>query len=63
MNINSVTIRKANPEDARGWYTLTGQVWRDAYRHIFPEEAFPGKENKLEEKIATFRESTETRTR
>ena len=54
MNANSVTIRKANPEDARGWATLVNQVWRDAYRHIFPEEVFLEKDSKLEEKIESF---------
>lgn len=54
MNVDSVTIRKAAPEDARGWETLSIQVWRDAYRHIFPEEVFLEKENRLEEKIARF---------
>ncbi len=54
MNVDSVTIRKAAPEDARGWETLGIQVWRDAYRHIFPEEVFLEKESRLEEKIARF---------
>ena len=54
MNVDSVTIRKATPEDARGWETLGIQVWRDAYRHIFPEEVFLEKESRLEEKIARF---------
>ena len=54
MNVDSVTIRKAAPEDARGWETLGIQVWRDAYRHFFPEEVFLEKESRLEEKIARF---------
>ncbi len=32
------------------------RVWRDAYRHIFPEEVFLEKENRLEEKTARFRD-------
>lgn len=56
MNANSVTIRKAKPEDARGWATLANQVWRDAYAHIFPEVVFLEKENMLEEKIARFQD-------
>ena len=51
MNIHSVTIRKAKPEDARAWESLNVRVWTDAYRHIFPEEVFLEKENRLEEKI------------
>ena len=56
MNIHSVTIRKAKPEDARAWESLNVRVWTDAYRHIFPEEVFLEKENRLEEKIARFRD-------
>ena len=51
MNIQSVTIRKAKPEDARARESLNVRVWTDAYRHIFPEEVFLEKENRLEEKI------------
>ena len=56
MRVDSVTIRKANPEDARGWEILVNRVWRDAYRHIFPEEVFLERENRLEEKAARFRD-------
>ncbi|MBO4211877.1 MAG: GNAT family N-acetyltransferase [Oscillospiraceae bacterium] len=56
MDSNAVKLRKANPEDGRGWYTLVNRVWRNAYRHIFPEEVFLEKENKLETKIASFKD-------
>lgn len=56
MDSNAVKFRKANSEDARGWYTLSNQVWRDAYHHIFAEEVFLEKENKLETKIASFKD-------
>ena len=51
-----VKVRKANPEDARGWYTLVNRVWRDAYHHIFPEEVFLEKENNLETRIPSFKD-------
>ncbi len=54
MNHELLTIRPARPEDARGWCVLGNRVWRDAYAHIFPEEVFLEKENRLEEKIARF---------
>ena len=56
MNSNGVQLRKANPEDARGWYTLVNRVWRDTYHHIFPEEVFLEKENNLEKRIPSFKE-------
>ncbi|MBQ1372366.1 MAG: GNAT family N-acetyltransferase [Oscillospiraceae bacterium] len=54
MDSNAVKFRKANSEDAGGWYTLVNRVWRDTYHHIFPEEVFLEKEDKLETKIASF---------
>ena len=54
MSLENVTIRPVRPEDARGWETLGIQVWRAAYGHIFPEEVFLEKENRLEEKVARF---------
>ncbi len=54
MRIDSVTIRKAKPEDAGGWETLSNRVWRDAYRHIFPEEVFLERESRFAEKTARF---------
>ena len=56
MSINSITIRPVKPADARGWATLANQVWRDAYAHIFPEEVFLEKENRVEEKTARFKD-------
>lgn len=56
MDKSLLKIRKVTKEDARGWYTLGNKVWRDAYSHIFPEEVFVEKENKVEEKIKIFDE-------
>ncbi len=50
----NIIIRTARPDDARAYHTLGNLVWRDAYKHIFPEEVFVEKESKLEKKIATF---------
>ena len=54
MDSNLLIIRKVKPEDARGWIELINKVWRDAYSHIFPEEVFIEKENKIEERVKTF---------
>lgn len=54
MNRELVNIRKVTNEDARQWFVLLNKVWRDAYSHIFPEEVFIEKDNKIEEKIKTF---------
>ena len=56
MSLENIAIRPAKPEDARDWCMLGNRVWRAAYRHIFPEEVFLEKENKLEEKIARFQD-------
>ena len=56
MSLENIAIRPAKPEDAREWCMLGNRVWRAAYRHIFPEEVFLEKENKLEEKIARFQD-------
>ena len=47
MDKSLLKIRKVTKEDAREWYTLGNKVWRDAYSHIFPEEVFVEKENKV----------------
>ena len=50
MSLENITIRLVRPEDAREWCMLAIRVWRVAYRHIFPEEVFLEKENRVEEK-------------
>jgi len=54
MDRNLLKIRKIKPEDARRWYLLSNKVWRDAYAHIFPEEVFAEKDNRVEEKAKAF---------
>ena len=54
MSRETVTIRPVRSEDARAWCMLGIRVWRVAYRHIFPEEVFLEKENRVEEKIKSF---------
>ena len=54
MNKDLLKIRKVASEDARGWYVLGNKVWRDAYKHIFPEEVFLEKEKKVEKNIIKF---------
>ena len=54
MDKSLINIRKVTTEDAREWYTLGNKVWRDAYSHIFPEEVFIEKEQKVEERIKIF---------
>ena len=49
-----LTIRKVSSEDARAWFVLVNKVWRDAYRHIFPEEVFAEKDEQIEEKVGAF---------
>ena len=56
MNKELLQIRRVKSEDARGWYILVNKVWRDAYRHIFPEEVFLEREKQAEGKIKTFRD-------
>ena len=52
--MGNIIIRKAQPKDAMQYHTLGLLVWRDAYKHIFPEEVFVEKEAKINKKIATF---------
>lgn len=54
MNIELLKFRKVNSKDARGWFILANKVWRDAYKHIFPEEVFIEKEKQVNERIKTF---------
>ena len=54
MERNLLRIRKAKPEDAKNWFILVNKVWRDAYHHIFSEEVFIKKDNRVDEKVKTF---------
>ena len=49
-----IIIRKINSQDARQYIKLKTLVWRDAYKHIFPEEVFIDMEEKEEQKIKDF---------
>ena len=51
---NGVMIRKVKPSDARNWLLLVNKVWRDAYKHIFPEEVFKEKDNSVDRKEKDF---------
>lgn len=52
--MKNIVIRKVKPEDAKQFITLRNFVWRDAYKHIFPEEVFDERENNLSEMIDAF---------
>lgn len=54
MKNESINIRTVKEDDALKWCTLINKVWRDAYNHIFPEEVFIEKENKIHKKIDNF---------
>lgn len=51
---NGIVIRKARLEDAEKYVDLNNLVWRDAYKHIFPEEIFEEKEKMKERKMGEF---------
>ena len=50
----NIKIRPVRPDDAEQYINLTNIVWRDAYKHIFPEEVFIRKESKTQDMIKTF---------
>ena len=54
MNKDLLIIRKVKPEDAIEWYAFGNRVWKDAYKHIIPEEVFVYMEKRSEEKIKQF---------
>lgn len=56
MDNRKITIRKVNKDDAFQWMKLVNRVWRDAYKHIFPEEVFIEKDNNIDKKMSTFSE-------
>ena len=47
-------IRKAETKDAKQYVELNNLVWRDAYKHIFPEEVFLDRESRAKYKIENF---------
>lgn len=51
---NNIKFRPVRPDDAEKYLKLTNLVWRDAYKHIFPEEVFVEKEAKTPNMIKTF---------
>lgn len=53
---NNIIFRKVQPTDAEQYIDLENLVWRDAYKHIFPEEVFLDKEKKRLDKIKKFSE-------
>mgnify|MGYP004453027235 FL=1 len=56
MNEEKLIIRKVNRNDGYEWIKLVNKVWREAYKHIFPEEVFIEKEKNVDKKLATFSE-------
>ncbi len=48
---------EVNNDDAYNWFRLNIDVWRDAYKDIFPEEAFSKREEELEDRVIKFRET------
>ena len=50
-NKDLINIRMAKKDDALNWFTLVNKVWREAYSHIFPEEVFVEKEEKINKKV------------
>ena len=50
----NIIIRQVKKEDAEQYIKLTNIVWRDAYKHIFPEEVFIERENNIDAKIEKF---------
>jgi len=52
--MNQIIIRQTKIEDAEQHVKLGILVWRNAYKHIFPEEVFVERENNADEKIKSF---------
>ena len=50
----NIIIRPVRPEDAEEYFKVNNAAWRDAYKHIFPEEVFVQKENNTPNMIKTF---------
>jgi len=47
-----IEIRKITTDDVESFIKLRNLVWRDAYKHIFPEEVFLDRERNEEKSIA-----------
>lgn len=52
--MENIVIRPIRDADAKNYLNLTDVVWRDAYKHIFPEEVFVKKEERSKEMVKTF---------
>lgn len=50
----NIIIRPVKFEDGEQYLKLNNMVWRDAYKHIFPEEVFIDRENNMDQKIEKF---------
>ena len=57
---NGVVIRKANISDAEKYVDLNNLVWKDAYKHIFPEEIFLEREKMKSVKMEQFCDYTKS---
>ena len=51
---NEIIIRKFKIDDAENYLKLTDIVWKDCYKHIFPEQVFIDRENALVDRINSF---------
>ena len=49
-----ISYRPVRKEDGFEWYTLLSKVWRTAYGHILPEEAFVEREKAVPAKAREF---------
>ncbi len=49
-----ISYRPVRKEDGFEWYTLLSRVWRTAYGHILPEEAFVEREKAVPAKAREF---------
>lgn len=56
MDRSLLKIRKVKPNDAKNWFSLRNKVWKEAYKHIFPEEVFIEEDKQIEKRVLTFNE-------
>lgn len=54
MDSNNILIRQVEATDALEYTELINLVWRDTYKHIFPEEVFVDLEDKTEGRVKNF---------
>lgn len=52
--MKKVIIRMVKPEDAESHVKLCNDVWRIAYKHIFPVEVFDERDEQAKNKILNF---------